>query len=134
MPSFPARDELERMRDASLTQFWEGLIKVRDRVLGEIEPLRKDKQIGSSLQAKVVLSGGAADMELLRSRIADLPMLFIVSDVELRDGVGELQITPKRRRRQVSGTGAYVPARLFRRDQLRSLPERAGGSGQVRAT
>ena len=92
---FPARDELERMRDASLTQFWEGLINVRDRVLGEIEPLRKDKQIGSSLQAKVVLSGGAADMELLRSRIADLPMLFIVSDVELRSGADadELQIT-----------------------------------------
>jgi len=34
-------------------------------------------------------------MELLRSRAADLPMLFIVSDVELRTGdqAGELQIT-----------------------------------------
>jgi isoleucyl-tRNA synthetase len=96
---FPARDDLELMRDPALTEFWEGLIRVRDRVLGEIEPLRKDKQIGSSLQAKVVLAAGHADMALLRSRLADLPMLFIVSDVELRgphsdsDGGGELQIT-----------------------------------------
>ena len=29
-----------------------GLIKIRERVLAEIEPLRKDKEIGSSLQAK----------------------------------------------------------------------------------
>jgi len=92
---FPTREELEPMRDPALAALWESLIKIRDRVLGEIEPLRKNKEIGSSLQAKVVLSGGRADMELLRSRAADLPMLFIVSDVELRteDQAGELQIT-----------------------------------------
>jgi isoleucyl-tRNA synthetase len=81
---FPTRQELQGMQDPALTLFWESLIKVRDRVLGEIEPLRKDKQIGSSLQAKVVLAGGGPDIELLRSRVSDLPMLFIVSDVELR--------------------------------------------------
>jgi isoleucyl-tRNA synthetase len=97
---FPARDALEPMRDPALMATWEGLIKIRDRVLGEIEPLRKDKQIGSSLQAKVVLTAGPAELELLRSRAADLPMLFIVSDVELRPAeapagakAGEMQIT-----------------------------------------
>jgi isoleucyl-tRNA synthetase len=81
---FPTREELERMHDPPVAALWEGLIKVRDRVLGEIEPLRKDKQIGSSLQAKVVLTAGPVEMDMLRSRAADLPMLFIVSDVELR--------------------------------------------------
>ena len=61
-------------------------------MLGEIEPLRKDKRIGSSLQARVVLSAGPAEMELLRPRVAELPMLFIVSEVEVREGTGELQI------------------------------------------
>ena len=39
-----------------MTGQWGRLIALRDRVLAEIEPLRKNKQIGSSLQAKVVLS------------------------------------------------------------------------------
>jgi isoleucyl-tRNA synthetase len=72
------------MRDTELVVLWERLIKVRDRVLAEIEPLRKDKQIGSSLQAKVVLSGGGDEMVLLKDHLEELPMLFIVSEVELR--------------------------------------------------
>jgi isoleucyl-tRNA synthetase len=94
---FPAASELATLRDPALEQVWEGLIKVRDQVLGEIEPLRKDKQIGSSLQARVVLSGDGADMALLTSHRADLPMLFIVSDVELGasqpGNAGSLQIS-----------------------------------------
>src|SRR5207244_1242187 len=81
---FPAKEDLQRLRDAPLTATWDQLIKVRDRVLGEIEPLRKDKQIGSSLQAKVVLSGGGEEMALLEAHAHELPMLFIVSEVELR--------------------------------------------------
>ena len=56
-----------------------------------IEPLRKDKQIGSSLQARVVLTATAAELAFLERHLPDLPMLFIVSEVELRaassDGV-----------------------------------------------
>jgi isoleucyl-tRNA synthetase len=91
---FPATGELERLRVPALIARWERLITLRDRVLGEIEPLRKGKQIGSSLQAKVALAGSGSDMELLKSRLRELPMLFIVSDVELRAGdSGDLQIT-----------------------------------------
>jgi isoleucyl-tRNA synthetase len=57
---------------------------VRDQVLAEIEPLRKNKQIGSSLQAKVVISAGTAELALLEAYRQQLPMLFIVSEVELR--------------------------------------------------
>jgi isoleucyl-tRNA synthetase len=60
------------------------LIDLRQRVLAEIEPLRKDKQIGSSLQAKVVLWTTEAELAHLEPHLGDLPMLFIVSEVELR--------------------------------------------------
>jgi isoleucyl-tRNA synthetase len=63
-------------------------------VLARIEPLRKEKHIGSSLQAKVVLSGGGPDMTVLSRHANELPMLFIVSEVELRPGGSDtLQIT-----------------------------------------
>jgi isoleucyl-tRNA synthetase len=54
------------------------------RSLAEIEPLRKDKQIGSSLQARVVLTASEKDLSFLEAHAGQLPMLFIVSDVELR--------------------------------------------------
>ena len=91
---FRTRRALASLRHPDLASRWEQLIKVRDRVLAEIEPLRKDKQIGSSLQAKVVLTGNGEEMALLTAYADDLPMLFIVSDVELRPGAGEgLQVT-----------------------------------------
>ena len=88
------RSELEQLRNADLVALWGPLIKVRDLVLAHIEPLRKDKRIGSSLQAKVVLSGGGPQMALLKDRADELPMLFIVSEVELRPGGSDtLQVT-----------------------------------------
>ena len=81
---FATTDDLDALTDAMLSDTWDRLFELRERVLAQIEPLRKDKQIGSSLQAKVVLSAGAADMALLKAHERDLPMLFIVSDVELR--------------------------------------------------
>jgi isoleucyl-tRNA synthetase len=81
---FPDKNGLELLRNQELVSTWERLIEIRDRVLAEIEPLRKDKQIGSSLQARVVLSGSGEAMSLLRAHADELPMLFIVSEVELR--------------------------------------------------
>jgi isoleucyl-tRNA synthetase len=60
------------------------LIDLRERVVAEIEPLRKKKQIGSSLQARVVVSASKADLARLEPYARQLPMLFIVSEVELR--------------------------------------------------
>ncbi|HMJ85273.1 MAG TPA: isoleucine--tRNA ligase, partial [Vicinamibacterales bacterium] len=50
---FPSSAELARFQDADLVSRWKQLVDVREQVLAEIEPLRKNKQIGSSLQAKV---------------------------------------------------------------------------------
>jgi isoleucyl-tRNA synthetase len=81
---FPTVEELADFDDSELTDRWTRLTTLRERVLGEIEPLRKSKAIGSSLQARVVLSAPQSDLPLLERHLADLPMLFIVSEVELR--------------------------------------------------
>jgi isoleucyl-tRNA synthetase len=81
---FPTEPELEPMVDRELLERWARLTALREQVLAEIEPLRKNKQIGSSLQAKVVLSVTVAELAALEPFAAHLPMLFIVSEVELR--------------------------------------------------
>jgi isoleucyl-tRNA synthetase len=70
--------------DAELMARWNRLAAIREQVLAEIEPLRKNKEIGSSLQAKVILSATKGELPLLEQYARALPMLFIVSDVEVR--------------------------------------------------
>ena len=81
---FPTSAELAGFDDPEILERWRKLMVIREQVLGEIEPLRKNKQIGSSLQAKVILSASAAELEFLQRHTKGLPMLFIVSAVELR--------------------------------------------------
>jgi isoleucyl-tRNA synthetase len=88
---FPERAELATLADAALLERWETLTNLRQGVLAVIEPLRKDKKIGSSLQAKVILSGSEDSLAALRPFERQLPMLFIVSEVELRSE--PLQVT-----------------------------------------
>jgi isoleucyl-tRNA synthetase len=86
---FPSADELRPLVDADLLERWSRLTDLRESVLAKIEPLRKDKQIGSSLQARVVLTVSKEDGAFLEKYLKELPMLFIVSDVELRPGGGD---------------------------------------------
>jgi isoleucyl-tRNA synthetase len=81
---FPTVESLDRLADPALVERWNTLVSLRERVLAEIEPLRKNKQIGSSLQAKVVISATTNELPLLEQYAKQLPMLFIVSEVELR--------------------------------------------------
>jgi isoleucyl-tRNA synthetase len=81
---FPTSAELEALADRELLNRWTRLTGLREQVLAQIEPLRKDKRIGSSLQAKVVLTVAADEMAFLKVYARELPTLFIVSDVELR--------------------------------------------------
>ncbi len=81
---FPEVASLEALVDTELLTRWERLTDLRERVLARIEPLRKDKQIGSSLQARVVLTATEKELSFLEDHTSQLPMLFIVSDVELR--------------------------------------------------
>jgi len=83
---FPEASELTSLVDTDLLARWERLSHLRERVLAQIEPLRKDKQIGSSLQARVVLTVSTDDAVFLEKYRRDLPMLFIVSEVDVRPG------------------------------------------------
>jgi isoleucyl-tRNA synthetase len=96
---FPSAAELARFQDADLVNRWKQLADVREQVLAEIEPLRKNKQIGSSLQAKVVLSAAPAELALLERYLRELPMLFIVSDVELRAAPTDVEANSEARPR-----------------------------------
>ena len=116
---FPSAAELARFEDVDLVHRWKQLVDVREQVLAEIEPLRKNKQIGSSLQAKVVLSATPAELALLERYLRELPMLFIVSDVELRpaptDAQGNSEARPRVTIERAGGVKCercwrYVPA------------------------
>jgi isoleucyl-tRNA synthetase len=89
LATFPTAAELDQLIDHELVDRWTRLIGIRQQVLARIEPLRKDKQIGTSLQARVVLTPASADLDLLVRHESELPMLFIVSDVVLAQGAGD---------------------------------------------
>ena len=125
---FPSAKELSALVDKDLLTRWSRLSELRERVLGQIEPLRKDKQIGSSLQAKVVLTANEKELAFLETYADQLPMLFIVSDVELRPAPPDVdaheEATPRVRIERAGGVKCercwrYVP-------NVSSEPEWAG--------
>jgi isoleucyl-tRNA synthetase len=76
----------EEALDANLVETWNALLDVRETVNAALEQKRKDKVIGTSLGARVVLTASGPIARLLDSHRADLAMLFIVSDLDLRVG------------------------------------------------
>jgi isoleucyl-tRNA synthetase len=74
--------------DADVERRWERLRTIRDAVNRTLESARQDKTIGTSLQAHVQLRAGGDAGALLARHQADLPMLFIVSQVTLEQGDG----------------------------------------------
>ncbi len=81
---------LERFGDAdawldpALTATWQRLLAVREQVNAALEQRRKDKTIGTSLSARVVITAGGDLGALLEEHRDTLPTLCIVSDLELR--------------------------------------------------
>ena len=62
---------------------WERLMTVRETVLKSLEFARQEKFIGANLEAKVHLKAGDELLPLLTEYAAELPSLFIVSQVSL---------------------------------------------------
>ena len=72
-------------KDDDLRMRWELLRRYRTRLTGEIEPLRREKVIGSSLEVEVTaLSYAPAEAALLRD--SDMAEIGIVARVEVCDG------------------------------------------------
>jgi isoleucyl-tRNA synthetase len=72
--------------NAALLARWARIRELRDAVNKDIETLRAEGQVGSSLQAHVSLTVNAADFELLNSLGDDLKFVFITSTIDLIAG------------------------------------------------
>ena len=70
--------------EAELEDKWKQLLAIRTVVLSALEQQRREKIIGSSLEARVVLNVVPALHEFLRAYEHELPALFIVSQVVVR--------------------------------------------------
>jgi isoleucyl-tRNA synthetase len=100
---FPAAGGIDTLIDRNLLNTWEHLLRIRTAVNGSLELLRKDKQIGTSLEARVHITASGEDLDLLQRYEKQLPMLFIVSEVVIerggsppQDATGALGITVSR--------------------------------------
>ncbi|HUJ22877.1 MAG TPA: isoleucine--tRNA ligase [Bryobacteraceae bacterium] len=68
---------------------WDRLMEVRQDVLKSLEVARREKFIGAPLEARIRLSANGDLYPLLEKYAAELPALFIVSQVELAAGGGD---------------------------------------------
>jgi len=75
--------------DDALAAKWERLLAARAVVTKALEETRKQGVIGHSLDARVLLAPSSALRPLLAAARADLPALFIVSQVELLDAAAD---------------------------------------------
>ncbi|MEN9539058.1 MAG: hypothetical protein RLZZ126_1293 [Pseudomonadota bacterium] len=83
--------------DAALLAKWGRIREIRDAVNKDIEALRSEGQVGSSLQAHVALSVNADDHTLLQSLGADLKFAFITSAIDLVSGSDDsVSVTPSK--------------------------------------
>jgi isoleucyl-tRNA synthetase len=88
MALFPEAAALEALIDAETSEDWHKLRLLRDQANVEIERQRKEKVVGTSLGARLTVEACGEDYERLRRYEADLPTLFIVSEVVLCKGAG----------------------------------------------
>jgi isoleucyl-tRNA synthetase len=74
------------LRSDGLRSDWERIFAIRDDVLKALEEARNKKQIGSSLEAKVILTADAETTRFLADFFDQLRYIFIVSQVEVHEG------------------------------------------------
>ncbi len=86
----------DRSSDRELLSRWERLFKIRDEALMKLEEARIAKQIGSSLEARIIIHPSALSeqVDLLRSFGDQLRYVFIVSQVEIGER-GEHMVLPQ---------------------------------------
>ena len=72
--------------NSQLLSDWERIFSIRDEVLKKLEEARSAKIIGSSLEAKVILTIDKDTTYFLLPYYEDLRYIFIVSQVEVHQG------------------------------------------------
>lgn len=71
--------------NSELLSNWERIFSIRDEVLKALEEARNAKEIGSSLEAKVILKTDKETTRFLLPYYEDLRYIFIVSQVEVHE-------------------------------------------------
>src|SRR5207253_5317487 len=88
--------QVDRLLEADIVSVWDRLMQVRDTVNGALEEKRKEKVIGNSLTASATVTATGPIAALLEQNRAQLPMLFIVSDLALNlgatDGADDVRV------------------------------------------
>ncbi|HET8725659.1 MAG TPA: isoleucine--tRNA ligase, partial [Anaeromyxobacteraceae bacterium] len=77
---------------AALVERYDRLLAVRQEVLKALEAARRDKLIGSGLEAQVTVTAEGEALARLREAEAELPTLFIVSKVRLAEGPAGVRV------------------------------------------
>ena len=114
--------------DPELGRRWEQLLAVRDEVSRVLEEARRGKIIGSSLGADLILRAEGDLYRLLRAYREKLAGIFIVSSVELHEGLGKAPDDGEVRSclGSVAGCGIKCPCWIFAaRPELCPRPEAA---------
>ncbi len=108
------------------------LLEARSAVNAELEVLREQKAIGSSLQATVVIDvDDPAAAALLKRYAAELPMLFIVSQVDARAKRGGSEPLAERRVADAAAESALERGRSTRRPRTGRSARAAGASSRT---
>ena len=81
---FPSKNE--DWQKAGLEEKFDALLEVRSEASKILEGLRREKTIGSSLEAKVLITANDQKLSVLKDYEQDLADFFIVSQVELKAG------------------------------------------------
>jgi isoleucyl-tRNA synthetase len=90
LSAFPEANQ--RLIDTALEEEWERIWKIRESVNKRIEEKRAEKVIGHPLDAKVIISAGADDYDVLGKLGDTLKEVLIVSQAEVTKGDGETAI------------------------------------------
>ena len=78
--------QVSNSNNSQLLADWERIFAIRDEVLKKLEEARNEKKIGSSLEAKVILTTDKETTRFLLDYFRDLRYIFIVSQVEVHEG------------------------------------------------
>ena len=81
LADFPAGTQ--SLVDRPLLERWKRLLALREAVNVELERLRQQKIVGTSLEARVRIRASGTAASLLTETPLDLPMLFITSEAEV---------------------------------------------------
>ena len=82
----------EKYENKELEEKWQKIVALKEEVAKKLEEARAAKTIGHSLNAKVILTAEGKEYEFLKKVEKELVAVFIVSDLEVKEGAKDITI------------------------------------------